>query len=500
MFEYDLETLSGKHVSLEIEDRMYIDGEFVSSEETFENECPSTGEILADVPIATEDQVDQAVQAADRASQEWRELDVFERRERVEAFADFLLEHQDELTKLDVADNGSSISRMKFDTEKGARNLKYNAGLATELKGETIPTGPNNHNFTQREPYGVVAGIIPFNHPTMFVAEKVAPAIVAGNGIVVKPSEFTPLSALYIGRLIDECDLFPDGLINIVTGFGETGANLVEHDDVRLVSMVGSPATGKKIMQGASKNLSPVLLELGGKNPFIVYPDADMDRVLDGLKGAMALPWQGQSCGSGTRLLVHEDAYDDVVPPLIDRLESVTIGDPFDESNTMGSVVSEPQFEKVCKYIDIAKEEGADVLFGGETVDEYDRGYYLEPTVFEVEPDMTIAHEETFGPVLSVMTWSEYDEMIEIANSTDYGLTASVWTNDLNTAHRAADDIESGYIWINQHGRHYIGAPFGGYKQSGIGNKEDISELLDHTRVKNINIEFSDDLTLAGGN
>ncbi|MCW8173607.1 aldehyde dehydrogenase [Natrialba swarupiae] len=191
MFEYDLETLSGKHVSLEIEDRMYIDGEFVSSEETFENECPSTGEILADVPIATEDQVDQAVQAADRASQEWRELDVFERRERVEAFADFLLEHQDELTKLDVADNRSSISRMKFDTEKGARNLKYNAGLATELKGETIPTGPNNHNFTQREPYGVVAGIIPFNHPTMFVAEKVAPAIVAGNGIVVKPSEFT---------------------------------------------------------------------------------------------------------------------------------------------------------------------------------------------------------------------------------------------------------------------------------------------------------------------
>ncbi|WP_254533065.1 aldehyde dehydrogenase family protein [Natrinema gelatinilyticum] len=501
MFEHELETLSRKRVSLQIEDRMYIDGEFVSSEETFENECPSTGEILTEVPIATESQVDEAVQAAERASQEWRQIDVFERRERVEAFADLLLDHQRELTNLDVADNGSSISRMKFDTEKGARNLQYYAGLATELKGETIPTGAENHNFTQREPYGVVAGIIPFNHPTMFVAEKIAPAIVAGNGIVVKPSEYTPLSALYIGHLVHECGLFPEGLINVVTGFGETGANLVEHPDVRLISMVGSPATGKKIMKGAAENLSPVLLELGGKNPFIVYPDADMNRVLDGLQGAMALPWQGQSCGSGTRLLVHEDAYDDVVPPLIDRLEEVTIGDPFDESNTMGAVVSEPQYEKVCTYFDIAKDEGAEVLFGGEAVDEYDGGYFLEPTVFDVEPGMTIVKEETFGPVLSVLTWSDYDEMIEIANDIEYGLTASVWTNDLNDAHRTANDVESGYIWINQHGRHYIGAPFGGYKQSGIGNKEDLSELLDHTRVKNINVEFGeDDPTLAGGN
>ena len=501
MFEKALRTLSGKEVRLSIEERMLVGGELVDSKETFEDECPSTGEVLTEVPIASPEQVDDAVAAAREASEAWREVDVFERRKRVEEFADLLLEHQDAITNLDVADNGSSISRMKFDVEKGANNLRYYAGLATELKGETIPTGPENHDFTQREPYGAVAGIIPFNHPAMFVCEKIAPAVVAGNGVVIKPSEFTPLSALYIGALVEQSDIFPEGLINVVTGFAETGAALTEHENIGLISMVGGVETGKAIMRSASKHLAPVLLELGGKNPFVVFPDANRERVVDGLQGAMSLPWQGQSCGSGTRLLVHEDAYDDVVPPLVDRVTGLTIGDPFDESNTMGSVVSEPQFEKVLDYVQQAKDEGAEVLAGGGVRDEHDAGYFLEPTVFSVTPEMTIAREETFGPVLSVLTWSDYDEMVELANGVDYGLAASVWTNDLNSAHRAADDIEAGYIWVNQHGRHYVGAPFGGYKESGIGNKEDLGELLDHTRVKNINIEFSDDdLTLAGGN
>jgi betaine-aldehyde dehydrogenase len=500
MSEYDLTTLSGQRVALDIEDRMYIDGEFVTGEETFETEHPPTNEVLADVPIADESHVDDAVQAAQAASEEWREYDVFERREIIEDFADFLESHEEPLTDLDIADNGSSISRMKFDVEKGTKNLRYMAGIAHELKGESPPTPSGTHDFTLREPYGVVAGIVPFNHPNMFVSEKIAPAVAAGNGIVVKPSEYTPLSALYIGRLVDEFGRFPEGLINVVTGFAETGAALVEHEQVGLISMVGGPETGKAIMRGAANHLAPVLLELGGKNPFIVCPDADVDRAVDGLEGAMALPWQGQSCGSGTRLLVHEDVYDDVVPPIVDRVESVTVGDPFDESNTMGSVVSEPQFEKVVSYIEGAKEEGAEVLAGGEVVDEYDTGYFLRPTIFEVTPDMTIAREETFGPVLSVMTWSDYDEMIEIANDVDYGLAASVWTNDLDTAHRAVGDIEAGYVWVNQHGRHYIGAPFGGYKESGVRGKEDLQELLDHTRVKNVNIDFSGGPTLAGGN
>jgi betaine-aldehyde dehydrogenase len=390
---------------------------------------------------------------------------------------------------------------MKFDVEKGAENLRYFAGIGPELKGDSVPTEEGTHDFTRREPYGVVAGIVPFNHPNMFVAEKIAPAVVAGNGIVIKPSEYTPLSALYVGRLVAESDLFPEGLINVVTGFGETGAELVEHPGVGLVSMVGGPETGKAIMRGAATHLAPVLLELGGKNPFVVFPDADMDAVVDGLEGAMALPWEGQSCGSGTRLLVHEDAYDDVVPAIVDRVESVTIGDPFDESNTMGSVVSESQFRKVRDYVEGAEAEGAEVLAGGGVVDEYDTGYFLEPTVLAATPEMTIAREETFGPVLSVLPWSDYDRMIEVCNDVEYGLAASVWTTDLASAHRAIDDVEAGYVWVNQHGRHYLGAPFGGYKQSGIRSKESLSELLDHTRVKNANIQFGGDSpTLAGGN
>jgi betaine-aldehyde dehydrogenase len=501
MFDYELATLSGKSVNLQIEDHMYIDGEFVTSEETFEAEHPPTHDVLANVPVATAEQVDDAVQAAQRASEEWRTYDVFERRRILEDFADYLKDHEDMLTNIDVADNGSSISRMKFDVEKGAKNIRYMAGISHELKGTSPPTGEDTHDFTMREPFGVVAGIVPFNHPNMFVSEKIAPALAAGNGIVVKPSEFTSLSALAIGRLVDEFGQFPEGLVNIVTGFGETGAELVGHEGVGLISMVGGPETGKAIMRGAADHLAPVLLELGGKNPFVVFPDATMDHVVDGLQGAMSLPWQGQSCGSGTRLLVHEDAYDDVVPEIVERVESVTVGDPFDESNTMGSVVSEPQFDKVVSYIEQAKEEGAEVLAGGEVVDDYDTGYFLRPTIFDVDRDMTIAHEETFGPVLSILTWSDYEEMVEIANDIDYGLAASIWTNDLNSAHRAADDIEAGYIWVNQHGRHYIGAPFGGYKESGIRGKEDLQELLDHTLVKNVNIDFSGTSpTLAGGN
>ena len=492
MFEYELETLSGKQVPLQIEDRMYIDGEFVTAEETFETEHPATNEVLAEIPIGTAQQVDEAVQAAQRASEEWRRYDVFERRELLESFADFIEDHGEMLTNIEVSDNGSSFQRMQYDVEKISRKIRHMAGISHELKGESIPTGPDKHDFTQREPFGVIAGIIPFNHPGMFVAEKIAPSLAAGNGVVIKPSEFTPLSALYIGHLIDEFGQFPKGLINIVTGFGETGAALVEHEGVGLISMVGSPQTAKAIMRGAASHLAPVILELGGKNPFIVFPDADIDRTVDGLETAMALSWQGQSCGSGTRLLVHEDAYDEVVPTIVDRIESVTVGDPFEESNTMGSVVSRPQFEKVVSYIEQAKEEGAEVLAGGEVVDEDGPGYFLRPTIFEVTPDMTIANEETFGPVLSIMTWSDYDEMVEIANGVKYGLTASIWTNDLNTAHRTADDIESGYIWVNQHGRHYLGAPFGGYKESGIRRKEDLQELLDHTRVKNINIDFGE--------
>lgn len=485
----ELTTLSGNRVDVPIVDEMYIGGEFVGADETFPTSHPATGEHLADVPIASPDQVDEAVQAAHAASLEWREVSPTDRRRRVEAFAAVIEDAAFDITTVDVADNGSSISKMKNDAERGAKMVRYFAGLVTELKGETIPTDDDTLDYTVREPYGVVAGIVPFNHPAAFVVRKIAPAVVAGNGIVLKPSEYTSLSALYIAKLIDDNDLFPPGLVNVVTGAGEVGAALTTHDDVGLVTMIGSAATGKKVMKAAADHLAPVILELGGKNPNIVFPDADLDEAAEGAVSGMSLKWQGQSCGSGTRLFVHDDVYDEMVDRVVAGFEEIRPGDPFDEETDMGAIVSGPQFEKVTSYIDSAKAEGATLLTGGKVV-EHGEGYFVEPTIFEVEPDMTIACEEIFGPVLSVFRWDDYDQMMAIVNDIDYGLTGSVWTSDLETAHRAVEDIESGYLWVNQHGGHHIGAPFGGYKESGIGKNESLDELLDHTRVKNVNISL----------
>lgn len=487
-------TLSGKEVKLPIENRMYINGEFVTSDETFEVTAPSTGEHLTKLPIGSSEQIDEAVWAAKEASKEWCTHSPWERREAVERLANVILDHSEELTNLDIADNGSCISRMQYDAEKAAKSLQFFGGLATEIKGQEIPTKGETVDFTRREPYGAVAAILPFNHPVMFAVKKIAPAIIAGNGIVIKPSEQTPLSALYVGRLIEEADVFPDGLVNVITGRGITGAELVQHSAIGLITMVGSVQTGKTIMKDAATNLTPVILELGGKNPNIVFPDADLEEAAQGAISGMALSWQGQSCGSGSRLLVHENIYHEIVSRVVDGFNKVNVGDPFDASSTMGSIVSKAQFDSVIEYIETAKEEGATLLTGGEVIDDYDAGYFVEPTVFEVKPDMTIAQEEIFGPVLSVLKWSDYDEMLSIANGVDQGLTASLWTNDLRTAHCTSNALEVGYVWVNQIGPHYLGAPYGGFKESGIGKTGSIEELLDHTRVKNINIDIKGEL------
>lgn len=488
-----IQSLSGREIELKVEDRMYIDGEFVDSEDMFESRSPSTDDLLAHVPIASHSQVDAAVEAASRASETWNDYSWKERRNRLEVLADELEKAREDLINLDVADNGSSIGRMKEDAGKGIDALRYFAGLGSEIKGETIPTGSDKLDFTLREPYGVVGIIIPFNHPGMFVLKRMAPALMAGNGVVLKPGEQTPLSALLIGRLIDEADVFPDGLVNIVTGAAETGDDIVSHPRVRLVTMIGSAATGKAIMRSAAEDLSAVILELGGKNPNIIFPDADLDEAIQGAVEGIALPWQGQSCGSGSRLVVHEDVYDEVVSAVTREFEAVHPGDPFDEDTGMGSIVSEEQFHRVIDYIETGKSEGATLLTGGEVVEDFETGYFVEPTLFEGEPDMTICQEEIFGPVLSVIEWSGYDEMIEIANGVDYGLTAALWTNDLRTAHQTIDDLEAGFVWVNQHGGHFTGAPFGGYKESGIGKKGNLQDLLDHTQVKNVNIQVSGD-------
>lgn len=486
-------TLSSTELPLEIEDRMYVDGEFTDSEETFDVENPATGEHLASVPLATPSQIDRAVEASRRASEVWRKTPPMERRQRLEKLADVIDDATTELTRLDVADNGSCISRMRDDVGKGTGSLRYFGGLATELKGETIPTGSDNFDYTIREPYGAVAGIIPFNHPMMFAIRRIAPAVAAGNGIIIKPSEYTPLSALYIAYLVDEADVFPDGLVNVVTGAGDVGECLVQHPSVRLISMTGSLTAGQEIMKNAADRIAPVILELGGNNPAIVFPDANLGQAAKGIFQGMALKWQGQSCGSSSRALLHEAVYDDVLADLRDRFESVQVGDPFEEETNMGSIVSEPQFQKVREHIERSKEEGATLVTGGDVIDEYDGGYFVEPTIFEVTQEMSLATEEVFGPVLAVLEWSDREEMLSVANDPEYGLTASVWTSDIDTGHRTANTLEAGYVWINDHGTHHVGAPFGGYKQSGIGKNESIEELRDHTRVKNVNVKFTDE-------
>lgn len=471
-----------------MEDRLYVDGAFEASTETFGTYSPSTGVKLADVSVASAAHVDAAVTGANRASAEWQTTSIWDRREAVEALADALDRSATELTHLEVADNGSCISKLADDVHKASKSLRYFAGLAPELKGETIPTEPGTVDFTTREPYGVVGAIIPFNHPAAFVARKLGPAVIAGNGIVIKPSEYTPLSALYIAHLIDELDVFPDGLVNILPGGPETGEAVVTHPGVNMVSVVGSPDTGRAVMRTAAENLSHLLLELGGKNPIVVFPDSDPETAAEGIVDGMNLRWQGQSCGSASRLFLHEDLYRPVLEEVVSRIESLTVGDPFDHDTDVGAIVSDRQFEKVRSYVDDAVAGGATVLTGGAAPASLEGGAFFEPTVLEPAPDATIATEETFGPVLSVFPWTDWDEMIDRANDVDYGLTASVWTNDLEKAHRTVERLEAGYIWVNNHSTHYLGAPFGGFKQSGLGNTECLDELLDHTRVKNVNI------------
>ena len=479
--------------------RFLIDGELQesSSDRTFTTENPATKEVLADVPVANEADVDAAVTAAKRAFEtDWRHRDPAERADVLHRIATLYRENEDRLIDIEITNNGSTRQKLSNDAEKAAQRLEYHAGLTHEIKGESKEVAGNRISFVRREPFGVVASVIPFNHPLQFVASRLAPALVAGNTIVIKPSEYTPLSALEVARLIAEDDEIPDGVVNIVTGEGETGAHLTTHDDVRMVSMIGSKETGTKVMQNAAERIAPVLLELGGKNPSIVFPDADLETATEGCVGGMSLSWQGQSCSSGSRLVVHEDVHDEVVEGVVERFEALTVGSPEDDDSDTGAMVSRQHYEGVLEKIEAAKESDAELLAGGRPADvPGEDGYFIEPTVFDgVAPDSRLAQEEIFGPVLSVIQWSDYEEMIGIANGVEYGLTASVWTNNLKTAYETAKRLDAGYVWINEHGPKPIGTPFGGAKGSGIGRKNCIQDIHAHTELKtvNANLDTSD--------
>lgn len=479
---------------------MLIGGELRPSvtERIFSTTNPATGEEIAQIPRGSNEDVELAVEAAKSGFQTWHtEYSVQERADALREYASLLRDNAEHFASLDAADGGNPYGSMLGDVESAATTAETMADFALELKGDTIPVSNDTLDYTVHQPYGVVARILPFNHPFMFSAGKLAAPLLAGNSIVLKPPEQASLSSLELARLIEDQGVFPDGVVNILTGFGaEVGAPLVEHEEVRKVGFIGSVETGRTVMKSAAETITDITLELGGKNPCVVYPNANLHDAIDSVVGAMNFTWcSGQSCGSTSRLFLHEDLYEDGLALLADEIAEIRdgMGDPLDEETRMGTVISEDQYEKVMSYIEAGKESDATLLCGGGHPEgaEFENGYFVEPTVFsDVTMDMKIAREEIFGPVLSVLEWSDEDEMIEQANELEYGLTASIFTNDVSTAHQTAQRIESGYVWINQAGPHYIGAPFGGWKQSGIGKEEAVDEVLSFMRTKNVNLKL----------
>lgn len=475
--------------------RMLIGGELRESMggKRFASVDPATEQVLAQVPDADERDVELAVQAAEEGFARWRRLAPRERARIVREMARRLLAHEEELGLLDALDSGNPYTAMKGDVRMAAEQMELFADWAMELKGETIPASAEHLHYTLREPFGVVARIIPYNHPILFAASRIAAPLVAGNAVLLKPAEQTPLSALRMGEVVQ--DLLPPGVLNVLVGRGaELGQAIVRHPRIRRIAFTGSVPTGRAVQRTAAEGgVKVVTLELGGKNPMIVFPDADLDRAAAGAVQGMNFGWcTGQSCGSTSRLLVHESIAEALLERVRALAERLRIGSPLEAATEMGPVVSREQYERVMRYIHLGREQGARLVTGGGRPAGFERGYFVAPTLFsEVQPGMAVAQEEIFGPVLSVIRWRDEEEVLRWANDVEYGLTAAVWTRDLQRAHRVAREIEAGYVWINGSSRHFWGTPFGGYKNSGVGREEGLEELLSYTQIKTVHVMLS---------
>lgn len=473
--------------------RMLIDGELVDAldGQRLESVNPATEEVIGSVPAGGVADVERAVASAQKAAPGWAALSPRERAATVRRLAEAIRTRADELLKIEVADTGNTIAKMRGDVASAGDALDYYAGLGLEIKGQTIPASAANLHLTVREPYGLVGRIIPFNHPIKFAANALAAPLMAGNVVILKPPEQSPLSA---GILAEICrDLLPRGIVNIVTGLGlPTGDAIARHPAIKRIGFTGSVATGMAIQRAAAQAaIKHVSLELGGKNPLIAFPDIDPDKIAQAAVSGMNFAWQGQSCGSTSRLLLHESLHDEVLQRVMAKVAALRLGNPLDPVSQMGPINSKTHYDRVRSMIEAGKADGARLMTGGgrPSGNEFARGYWLQPTVFAgVDGSMRIAREEIFGPVLSVFKWRDEQEAYDLANATQYGLTASIWTNDLKTALRAARAVRSGYVWINGASGHFYGTPFGGMKNSGIGNEEGIEELLSYTENKTIHV------------
>lgn len=471
---------------------MLINGRWVDSQsgKTFPTVNPATGETICNVAEGDKADIDLAVAAARKAfeSGPWPKMNASERGRLMNKLADAIEDRTDELAALESLDNGKPVAVAKAaDLGLTVKCYRYYAGWADKFHGKTIPIDGNFFCYTRHEPVGVVGQIIPWNFPLLMQAWKWGPALAAGNTIVLKPAEQTPLTALRIAQLAQEVG-FPDGVINVVPGYGPTaGAALSGHADVDKVAFTGEGSTGKIVMTAAANsNLKRVSLELGGKSPNIVFADADMDAALEGAYLGLFFN-QGQCCCAGSRLYVEEKAHDQFVDKLVAKAKQQKLGDPFDPATTQGPQVSQEQMDRILGYVDAGKKEGAECLTGGKRFG--DRGYFVEPTVFTgVKDEMKIAREEIFGPVMQVMKFKDVNDVIARGNRTNYGLAAAVWTSDIKKAHTIANSLRAGTVWVNCYDVFDAAAPFGGYKQSGIGRELGEYAMQLYTEVKTVTV------------
>ena len=474
--------------------KLLIDNRWVDSDSgtTFPTLNPSTGEEICQVAAADSADVDKAVRAARRAFDRgpWRKMNASERGQRLYRLADLIERHADELAQLESLDNGKPISVAKrVDVAKTVACYRYFAGWADKIQGRTIPIDGEFFCYTRHEPIGVVGQIIPWNYPMLMQAWKLAPALATGNTVVLKPAEQTPLSALRIGELILEAD-FPDGVVNLLPGFGPTaGSAIAHHPDIDKVAFTGSTEVGRLILAAAAKsNLKRVTLELGGKSPNIVFADTDLDEAVEGAHLGL-FSNQGQICCAGSRVFVQDAIYDQFLEKTVTRARKRVVGDPLDPATEQGPQVDQAQFDNVMQYVESGQSEGATLACGGNRVGT--RGYFIEPTVFaDVQDEMKIAREEIFGPVMSVIPFRELDEVIERANRTIYGLAAGVWTRDIKKAHAIANNVRAGTVWVNCYNVLDTRAPFGGFKQSGIGRELGEYGLQQYTEVKTVTMRL----------
>jgi aldehyde dehydrogenase (NAD+) len=484
-----------------VKHQMYIDGRFVDAAggELFESDNPFLGEPWALIPRGTAEDVDRAVRAAHKAltSGPWPTLTATQRGALLRKLGDLVAAHAKALATIEVRDNGKLFAEMLGQLNYIPQWYYYYGGLADKIEGAVIPTDkPDMFNFTKYEPVGVVACIVPWNSPLLLTAWKLAPALAAGNTVVIKPSEFTSASVLEFVKLVEQAG-FPPGVVNIVTGFGaDVGEPLVIHPLVAKVAFTGSDATGQRVYEAAARSLKRVTMELGGKSPNIVFDDAEMDNAVKGvISGIFAAT--GQTCIAGSRLLVQKSIHDQFLEKLLAFAKTARMGDPMLPETQVGPVTNKPQFEKVLKYIDIARGEGAQPVLGGARASrpECGNGWFVEPTIFAgVHNRMRIAQEEVFGPVLAVIPFDDEEDAIAIGNDVQFGLAAGVWTQNMRRALKMADRLQAGTVWVNTYRAVSVLSPFGGYKRSGLGRENGQDMIKEYLQTKSVWISTATDV------